>query len=202
MERENLKSELSHLRYQLQPHFFFNALNNIYSLMDSSPAKAKESIHGLAKLMRHILYETKDERITLIKEVEFLENAIRLMKLRLTDMVSVKVSFPEKVGSQQIAPLLLIPLVENAFKHGVSTLLPTSIFIEMKLEDSTLFFNTSNTHLKKPQTDHSVSGIGIVNMKKRLELLYPGRFTYKQEIVPDTDKIVGELYTTELSIQL
>jgi hypothetical protein len=202
MENERLLSELAHLQYQLQPHFFFNALNNIYSLMDSSPAKAKESIHGLAKLMRYILYETRDEKISLAKEMEFLQNCIRLMKLRITDLVSLEVKFPENVENLQISPLLLIPLVENAFKHGVSAIVPTRIFIQMTMEEKTLYFKTENTLLKKPQTDHSISGIGIPNLEKRLELLYPGRFEFKKEIIQDPDKITGELYCTTLKIQL
>ncbi len=202
IENERLKSELAHLQYQLQPHFFFNALNNIYSLMDSAPAKAKESIHGLAKLMRYILYETGGDKIPLSKEIEFLQNCTKLMKLRLTDLVTLRVQFPENVGNPQIAPLLLIPLVENAFKHGVSTVLPTKVFINMRIEGQTLYFTTENTLLRKPQTDHVVSGIGLSNLEKRLALLYPERYEFTNEIVPDPEKTGGELYKANLIIQL
>jgi len=202
LENEQLKSELANLKYQLQPHFFFNALNNIYSLMDSAPSKAKESIHGLAKLMRHILYETQDDRIPLSKEIEFLESCVKLMKLRLTEQVSLTVEFPKQPPAFNIAPLMLIPLVENAFKHGVSTVIPTRILIRLTIEGGTLHLVTENTYLKKPQTDHSVSGIGISNLKKRLALLYPNRHSFEQKIVEGEEKIVGELYRSELTLAL
>lgn len=202
LENERLKSELANLKYQIQPHFFFNALNNIYSLMDIAPAKAKESIHGLAKLMRHILYETRDDKILVSKEIAFLESFVKLMKLRLTDQVSIQVDFAAQPSSLFIAPLMLIPLVENAFKHGISTVVPTRILISLSIKGNTLHFMTENTYLKKPQTDHSVSGIGIPNLKKRLELLYPNKHSFKQTVVVDEEKREGELYRSELTLEL
>lgn len=180
MENENLKSELSHLRYQIQPHFFFNSLNNIYALVDSAPSKAKESIHGLSKLMRHVLYETNVDRIPLSQEITFLRNFVKLMEIRLTTSVTLNISFPNKYSEHQIAPLLIVPLVENAFKHGVSASTPSLIFIKMEIENGKLYFWTENTLIPNMK-DTSESGIGIPNLKKRLELLYPNAHEFSAE---------------------
>lgn len=185
MENENLRSELSHLRYQIQPHFFFNSLNNIYSLVDSSPSKAKESIHGLSKLMRHVLYEASSDKIALSQEIAFLRNFVKMMEIRLTSLVTLNVSFPTTYVESELAPLLIVPLVENAFKHGVSASQPTMIFIRMEVEDGKLYFWAENTYLPKRGEDTSESGIGIQNLKKRLDLLYPNKYEFKTEIKDD-----------------
>ena len=113
-----LKSELQHLHYQLQPHFFFNSLNNIYAMVDISPEQAKTSIHSLSKLMRYMLYETNEETIAISKEIDFMKKYIDLMKLRVSDKTVVKYNFPKEETVIKIAPLLIISLIENAFKHG------------------------------------------------------------------------------------
>jgi hypothetical protein len=195
LENEKLKSELSHLRYQIQPHFFFNSLNNIYALVDSAPNKAKESIHGLSKLMRHVLYETTADKIPLSQEITFLRNFVKLMEIRLTSSVTLNVSFPNNYSEHQIAPLLLVPLVENAFKHGVSASQMTLINIKMEVEDGRLNFWVENTWISKPSEDTSESGIGLQNLKKRLELLYPNTHELKTEIK-------GNMYLTKLTIVL
>ncbi|WP_026976263.1 sensor histidine kinase [Flavobacterium tegetincola] len=177
-----LKSELQHLHYQLQPHFFFNSLNNIYSLVDISPDQAKSSIHSLSKLMRYMLYETNVESIPLTKEIDFLKKYIDLMKLRVSDKTSVSYSFPIKETGIQIAPLLFISLIENAFKHGVSATKPSSIDINMTCEDSTVFFSVENNNFPKKTEDKSGSGIGLQNLDKRLELLYSDKFNFKTTI--------------------
>ncbi len=128
-----LKSELQHLHYQLQPHFFFNSLNNIYALVDISPDQAKTSIHSLSKLMRYMLYETNVESIPLSKEIDFMTKYIDLMKLRITDKTVVNYSFPSKETGIKIAPLLFISLIENAFKHGVSANKASTIQINITM---------------------------------------------------------------------
>jgi hypothetical protein len=194
LENAHLKSEITHLHYQLQPHFFFNALNNIYSLIDSSPATAKEAVHGLAKLMRYILYETPGDRIPLSKEIAFLQNYIRLMEIRLPAHVKVSSEFPVLEKDHGIAPLLFITLVENAFKHGVS-ITPSVIRIRMETKDDQLVLLTENAVFPKQKDDKSGSGIGLGNLQKRLQLLYPGKFELKQEAT-------GELYSVSLTIHL
>lgn len=182
METEQLKSTLSHLQYQIQPHFFFNSLNNIYSLIDIAPEKAKDSVHGLSKLMRYLLYDAKAERVPLSDEITFLKNYIQLMRLRLTDKVEVQYDFPELPPWVEIAPLLFIPLVENAFKHGVSASQPSFIFIKMRIDVNRIVFWVENTNFPKNESDQGGSGIGIENLVKRLKLLYPDRHEFKQEV--------------------
>lgn len=174
-----LQSELQHLRYQLQPHFFFNSLNTIYSLVDGSPEKAKTTIHSLGKLMRYLLYETKSERVPLSKEIEFLRKYIGLMQLRLSEKTKVSSNFPPNTDNLEIAPLLFISLIENAFKHGVSATVESEIDMEMSLQEGNILLRISNKNFPKNSADKSGSGIGLQNLEKRLQLLYPNKHTLK-----------------------
>ncbi|MHA7944212.1 sensor histidine kinase [Formosa sp. 3Alg 14/1] len=178
-----LHSELQHLRYQLQPHFFFNSLNNIYSLVDISPEQAKSTIHSLSKLMRYLLYETNIEEVPLSKEIDFMKKYLELMKLRISDKTQVISQFPSEVTSIKIAPLLFISLIENAFKHGVSANKDSDIKINMSTEGRTVQFKIENANFPKQTDDKSGSGIGLQNLKKRLDLLYPNKYMFKTEIV-------------------
>ncbi|KIC61168.1 sensor histidine kinase [Chryseobacterium taiwanense] len=177
-----LKSELQHLKYQLQPHFFFNALNNIYSLIDFAPEKAKHSIHSLSKLMRHLLYKTDVEKIRLIDEIDFLNKYIELMTLRLNDNTKVFTSFPKMIPNLEIAPLLFISVVENAFKHGVSATQHSDISFKMEIVEDEIHFTASNSNFPKTETDKSGSGIGVENLKKRLSLLYPEKHEFHSHL--------------------
>ncbi|WP_282148109.1 sensor histidine kinase [Algibacter lectus] len=190
-----LKSELQHLHYQLQPHFFFNSLNNIYSLVDISPDQAKSSIHSLSKLMRYMLYETNLEVVPLSKEIDFLKKYIDLMKLRVSDKTSVSYSFPVKETGIQIAPLLFISLIENAFKHGVSATKPSTIDISMTCDDNTVLFSVENHNFPKKTDDKSGSGIGLQNLEKRLELLYSDKFNFKTILEDDRFLVTLEIKT-------
>lgn len=172
MEKSKLQSELKHLKYQLQPHFFFNSLNNIYSLVDLSPEKAKETIHSLGKLMRYLLYESNTEKIELRREVEFLENYIELMRLRSSENVKVEKQFSEIPPQLKVAPLLFVSLIENAFKHGVSSTEQSDIYFSLSVEENKINFLSKNKSFPKTQKDRSGSGIGLENLRKRLELLY------------------------------
>uniref|UniRef100_UPI00404B6C74 sensor histidine kinase n=1 Tax=Flavobacterium sp. TaxID=239 RepID=UPI00404B6C74 len=174
-----LKSELQHLHYQLQPHFFFNSLNNIYSLVDISPEQAKSSIHSLSKLMRYMLYETNLELVPLSKEIDFLKKYIDLMKLRVSEKTTVTYSFPENVSTIQVAPLLFISLIENAFKHGISASKESHIKINMTAHKDTVLFSIENDNFPKKAEDKSGSGIGLVNLEKRLQLLYSNKHEFK-----------------------
>nr|MBU3858410.1 histidine kinase [Flavobacterium sp. MC2016-06] len=173
-----LESELQHLKYQLQPHFFFNSLNNIYSLVDISPEQAKQTIHSLSKLMRYLLYQTNDEKVSLSNEIQFITNYIELMKLRFTENTKIEYDFPVLKTDLQVAPLLFISLIENAFKHGVSTSQETEIIFKMNVDENRISFNIKNHNFPKTDSDKSGSGIGLQNMKKRLELLYPGKYEF------------------------
>lgn len=186
-EADNIKlqSELQHLKYQLQPHFFFNSLNNIYSLVDISPEMAKQTIHSLGKLMRYLLYETNNEKVSLEKEIIFMTNYIELMKLRLTPMTKVKYEFPHLENDLFIAPLLFISLIENAFKHGVSADKATEIIFKMTVESNNVFFYSENFNFPKSQADKSGSGIGLDNLEKRLLLLYPEKHSFEEKVKAD-----------------
>ena len=180
IEADNIKlqSELQHLKYQLQPHFFFNALNNIYSLVDFAPEKAKQSIHSLSKLMRHLLQKSDVEKISLAEEIDFLNKYIDLMTLRLNESTKVYTNFPTKVNNIYIAPLLFISIVENAFKHGVSATKPSDICFKLEVIEKSIFFTTSNSNFPKNEDDRSGSGIGVDNLRKRLHLLYPEKHEF------------------------
>ena len=179
-QAHKLQADLTQLRYQLQPHFFFNALNNIYSLIEFDPQKAQQSVHSLSKLMRHFMQNSDQKQISLAEEVDFLQQYISLMQLRLTDKTTVQVDFPKQVPQLTIAPLLFISLVENAFKHGVSTTTTTTLSFSLRVEGDTIIFRSENTKIPTQESLYS-SGIGIDNLKKRLTLLYPERHQYTIE---------------------
>lgn len=193
-ENENLKSELNHLKYQLQPHFFLNTLNGIYALTDSSTDKAKEAIHSLGKLMRHLLYKSNEEKVMLNDEIEFIRKYVALMMMRMHDHVKVDMEFPQEGSQIKIPPLLFIPLVENAFKHGVSANKSSHITLRMKIEEGAIVFTVQNSYYPKTEEDRSGSGIGLENLKKRLEILFGNEyeFTQKQE---------GDFYFSYLKIK-
>jgi sensor histidine kinase YesM len=192
-----LQSELQHLRYQLQPHFFFNSLNNIYALVDLSPEQAKASIHGLSKLMRYMLYETNSDLVSLSKEIEFITKYIELMKLRVSDKTEVNYNFPSEETGIKIAPLLFISLIENAFKHGISATQASTISINMECKEGSVIFTIENGNFPKQNADQSGSGIGLHNLQNRLDLLYSDR--YKLVALQKDQKFIAtlELKTTE-----
>ncbi len=196
IENKNLESELQHLRYQLQPHFFFNSLNNIYSLVEQSPSKAQEAIHSLSKLMRYLLYDVGKDKIELNQEIDFLKKYIQLMELRHNDKTIARFVFPDtKNTTYYIAPLLFIPMIENAYKHGISATQSSSISFEMKITANELFFVSRNTNYPKNRSDKSGSGIGLNNLKKRLELIYPNKYELHMGVN-------NNIYTIELKIDL
>ncbi|MGB5434836.1 MAG: histidine kinase [Maribacter sp.] len=178
-----LQSEIQHLKYQLQPHFFFNALNNIYSLVDLNPESAKKTIHSLGKLMRYLLYDTETEKVPLQKEIDFMIQYIELMKLRFSDKIKISYTFPDEVPNIRVVPLLFITLVENAFKHGISASKSADLSFTFEIKGTTLTFTALNPNTPKNTSDKSGSGIGLENLEKRLQLLYPDQhsFVYKVE---------------------
>lgn len=178
LERLHIESELNNLKNQLNPHFLFNTLNNIYSLIAINQNNAQNAVHQLSNLIRYVLYESDHQNVTLKKDLQFTSNYIKLMSLRLPSHVKLETNLPDPDESVVIAPLLFISLVENAFKHGVSADSPSYISISISLSDpKTLECRVQNSNFSKPSTDISGSGIGLTNLRKRLELLYPQRFT-------------------------
>ena len=182
LENANLRSELSNLKMQLNPHFFFNTLNNIYSLISLSPEKAQEAVHKLAKLMRYHLYETEADAVPLEGEVEFMKSYISLMQLRTTDKVKVESTFTLENTSVKVAPLMFISLVENAFKHGVSPVGESEIRFELVEKDRIVSFDSWNSNFPGKEVGSKANGIGLENLQKRLSLIYPGRYSFNQEL--------------------
>jgi len=196
MENEHLKSEIMYLKYQIQPHFFFNTLNNIYSLIDSHPDNAKEVLHRLSKLMRFILYQTNNQEVLLKDEFNFIENYVALMKIRTQNNVNISLEIPNSVPTIQIPPLLYIPLVENAFKHGIDPIKSSVIQIWFSVDKNQLHFEVTNTNYPKIHHDRSGSGIGISNLQKRIAILFLNKdYVFEQ-------KIIAEYFITKLIIPI
>lgn len=179
LETEKLTSEISLLKYQMQPHFFFNTLNNIYSLISKSPSDAQKAVHSLSKMMRYILYENTSDTISLDKEIDFIENYNKLMLLRMNSNVRVQFDVPNDVSNVNIPPLLLIPLVENAYKHGISAQNDSFISCCLSIKNNMLTFKVENSLSNEPKEDRSHSGIGLQNLRKRLEIIYGSNATFE-----------------------
>lgn len=195
MEAEKLSSELAFLKSQINPHFLFNNLNNICSLARKKSDETENAIIKLSQIMRYMLQDSKDEKVSLEKEVEYLQSFIELQRLRLPETVKIDFSIKGDPELLSIEPLLLIPFVENAFKHGVSYQEISEILIRLDANENYLGFTVEN-HISKHTSDdvEQGSGIGLKNVIRRLELLYPGK--HKLEIT-DT----GTHYTVKLQIQ-
>ena len=173
-ENERLKSELSFLRSQISPHFMFNVLNSIVSLSRRKPEMVEPVVIKLSELMRYMIYETSDSKVSIDKEFSYLESYIELLRLRFGN--DIKIDFKHKLSSSpsSIEPMLLIPFVENAFKHGVGMVQEPSIEIELNDDKKSLFFSVSNKVSKQnSEIKDESSGIGLANVRRRLELLYP-----------------------------
>lgn len=180
-----LEADLKNLRSQLNPHFLFNTLNNIYSLIAVDTHKAQDSVHRLSNLLRYILYENDQKFVPINKELEFTRNYIDLMRLRLGSNVKVNVLIKDGDSDHPIASLLFITLIENAFKHGINN--GSDSFIDIKIfvdQDKGVLCTVENSvSHEKNDIESKNSGIGLANLRKRLELLYPRNheFTVKQE---------------------
>ena len=182
-EAARTDAELKNLRSQVNPHFLLNTLNNIYALTEFSPYKAQEAIQELSKLLRHILYDNQQEFVTLKSEVQFLANYINLMKIRLATNVEVKfnATLPDSCDVM-IAPLIFMSLIENAFKHGVSSTAPSFIHICIAADENTITCNIENSNYPKDNQDRSGHGIGLKYVDARLRLLYPGKYEWSKGI--------------------
>jgi two-component system, LytTR family, sensor kinase len=187
LEREKLNSELAFLKNQISPHFFFNTLNNIYSLISINAEDSQKAVLKLSKLMRYLLYESEQGNTMLTNEIDFMNNYIDLMKLRMSDKVQLKVSFPSKFDDISIPPLLFIPYIENAFKHGISYRGTSFIDISVVTVNNSLRFRCTNSIVKaKEEAESAHSGIGLGNAGKRLGLLFPGKHVLK---ISKTDEV-------------
>lgn len=181
LEREKLNSELALLKNQISPHFFFNTLNNIYALIAINTSDSQEAVLKLSRLMRYLLYESEQGKTRLSSEIEFMNNYIDLMRLRMSDKVSLSVGFPEDYEDCSLPPLLFIPFIENAFKHGITYREKPYIEISMHLKKEKLIFHCSNSIGKKSieEEREQHNGIGLDNVTKRLKLLFPDQHKLK-----------------------
>ena len=183
-EEQKTRAELDNLKNQINPHFLLNTLNNIYALISINQDKAQEAVHQLSRLLRHLLYENQDNFIAASKEVEFLKEYVNLMKLRLSP--NCKVTFNSTIAEDErikIAPLLLISLVENAFKHGVSPVKDSFITIDISQDPSAITCLIQNSCFPKGAEDKSGSGIGLSQVQSRLDLLYKGKYSWEKGVV-------------------
>ncbi len=190
LERQRLSAELAFLKSQINPHFLFNSLNNIYSLAYQKSASTPDAILKLSEIMRYMLYESNDEKVLLKKELTYLQSYIDLQKLRFGDKAYIDFKIEGQITTQLIVPLLLISFVENAFKHGLATSKETPIYIGASVYENKLLFVVKNkkNKLNKDQT----GGIGMANVKRRLDLGYPDN--YKLSIEEDADNYNCELF--------
>ena len=175
VKQTQLNAEIKYLKYQVQPHFLFNTLNNIYALVDEAPNVAKQSIHTMSKMMRYVLHEASNHKVPIVKEIEFLERYIDLMQLRVPTNLTLEKNFPIVNQPIKIAPLILITFIENAFKHGIDAIKKSYIKIDLEIEKNHIKYTVVNSYFPEKGTITD-SGIGLENLKKRLEILYPNQF--------------------------
>lgn len=195
LEKEQLETELRFLRAQISPHFFFNTLNNIYSLSLEKSDKTPETIIKLSDLMRYVLYETKDKDQSLSKEIVFIQNYLDLEKIRYTQNLQLDFEVIGNPKGKKIAPMLLVQFIENAFKHGANQNIgKVRISIQIKIEDTFLHFRVSNTKPKNPALpiNKKTGGIGLSNVEKRLKLRY-GDDEYQLGIHEELDEYIVNL---------
>jgi len=198
VEREKLEAELKALKTQINPHFLFNTLNNLYSLTLDKSDKASDLVLRLSDLMRYILYECNDRFVSIAKELDFIHNYLELQKIRLGDTVKVRMEITGQVGEYKIAPLLFEPIIENAFKHG-SLARNNDGFVNILFnfeKKGELELIVENRYNKEwPINEENDKGIGVSNVIRRLELLYPDRHQFK------VDEF-GDLYRVIMSIKI
>lgn len=195
-EAARAQAELSNLRNQINPHFLLNTLNNIYALTAFDTPKAQEAIQELSKMLRHILYDYQQPTVSLNDEIEFLQNYVNLMRIRLPLTVDIKFNAPTPNTQIKVAPMIFISLVENAFKHGVSPSESSFIHITIEADEKQIICDIQNSNHPKTSTDNSGHGIGLMQVERRLELSYPDHYEWQHG--PTSDG----LYQSRIVIKL
>ena len=197
-EKSRTEAELKNLRNQLNPHFLLNTLNNIYALIAFDTEKAQQAVQELSKLLRYVLYDNQQMFVPLGKEIDFIRNYIELMRIRVSPQVNIQTQFNIKPQSQTpIAPLIFISLIENAFKHGISPVAPSFINIVISEDNEKITCTIRNSNHPKARTDKSGSGIGLEQVRKRLELVYPEAYQWNRKVSDD-----GKEYLSTIVIYL
>lgn len=198
-EAARAKAELTNMRNQINPHFLLNTLNNIYALTAFDTAKAQKAIQELSKMLRHILYDYQEVLVPLKDEVEFLQNYISLMKLRLPASVEVKEEYNVSNPQHQMVPMLFISLVENAFKHGVSPSEKSFIHVAIIESNGIITCDIQNSNHPKTSGDHSGHGIGLKQVQKRLDLSYPDGYTWEKGVSADEKTYYSKIVLTKFT---
>lgn len=198
LEKEAVESQMEYLKHQINPHFLMNTLNNIHAMIDFDTEMAKKSVVELSHLLRHVLYDSSEKHTTLDKEVEFIDSYIKLMRIRYIDEVNIEFNTPDIVLCRKIKlpPLLLIVLVENAFKHGISYNENSFVKIDIMAFESELTCIVTNSRHKATNSNTEHSGIGLSNITRRLNMLFDKRYTLT---IDDSDE---KRYTVELVIPI
>lgn len=200
LEHQNLEQQLEYLKYQLNPHFLMNTLNNIHALVDVNPEQAKDAIIQLSKILRYVLYESNHERVPLSKEIEFMHNYTDLMRMRYGKKLTFTANAADNIAGQRVAPLLFIAFVENAFKHGVSYQQPSFITIEGKhylgkSKEQRLLWTCCNSKHQRQQPSHTPQqgGVGMVNVRQRLDLIYGDNYSLGINETEDTYEVILDI---------
>ncbi len=196
LERRNLEQQLAQLRYQVNPHFLMNILNNIHALVDIDPVEAQQAIIELSRLLRYVLYDADRSSVLLRSELDFIQHYVALMRVRYADSVQIDIQLPSPIPEAEVPPLLFITFVENAFKHGVSYQQLSTIKISITLDDESQMLEFTCVNTKRQSTEDSLpGGVGLRNVRQRLNLLYPDCHSLDITDGP-------ELYTVQLKIPL
>ena len=199
LQSQNLSSELNFLKSQINPHFLFNTLNNLYALSLKKSDQAPRTVLMLSEMMRYMLYECNVERVSLQKEINYIKNYLELEKIRLDNNFDIDFQIEGDAKELKIAPLMFIPFIENSFKHGMNRLLSDGfVHIELKINEGNVSMKIANkkgSSINTGTKEKQSGGIGLLNIKRRLKLIYPGRH---QLSFSET----GDEYTVQLNIQL
>ena len=199
LEKQNLTSELKFLKTQIDPHFFFNTLNSLYALSLKKSDKAPDTVLKLSNMMRYMLYECNDKTVSLEKEIKYIKNYIDLEAIRVPDRNVVNLTIEGNPDNKLIMPLVFSPFIENSFKHGLNTVESGFVDIKLKIKDDHLFFNISNSYDPQKLNDKGIGGIGLENVKRRLNLVYPENHMLKVNKTDTTYEI--ELYIKLIKTQ-
>jgi len=176
MKNENLQTELKFLKSQINPHFLFNALNNIYSLSYTHSEKTPEMIMKLSNMLRYMLYENNERKVSLREEITYIRHYIDFQLLKIEGSPRLQIDMDQADGSLMIEPMLFIPFIENSFKHSnIEDTKHGWIKLQLRTEGKKVYFHISNSIPARTYTKDVVGGIGLQNIRKRLELLYPGK---------------------------
>jgi sensor histidine kinase YesM len=194
LQRIQLETELNFLKSQIQPHFFFNTLNNLYALVIKQSPNAANVVMKLSEIMQYVLYEVKEPKISLMKSINYLYSYLELEKLRYGDRVKSEISIDGNMDDIEIPPLLFLPFLENCFKHGTNHQEDIKVLIDFVVKDNFLYFTVTNNFVKNDEKTPA-HGIGIKNVKRRLQLLYGSEYSLKT-------KSKGNEYTVNLKLPL